>query len=333
MSISATRLFPRAGRIALALVAVCMTMFAFATGAHAAPYSDDYYTYYTTADLCTLTLTPPTADRLTGETHTVTATVASPGLPRPILSAVSPSSTWDACFSGKISALAGTEVKFTVTAGPHAGVTGTGSLDAAGQATFSYAGSLVGTDTINAELELADLCGPVWIGGYEEVGVAETGMPAACALLLPEDDAVEEEVSPYCGPQIYLPSAVAPECPTVTLNAQANVSWTSPPVTAQVAPTVSIAARKHCVASRLKIRPAYAGSTVRSSTLYVDGKRVAKVNGAGSFVVRAGRFDQGRHKIRIVTTFTDGNTASATGSFERCTVRTAARRVSPRFTG
>jgi hypothetical protein len=62
-----------------------------------------------------------------GTSHTLTATVATNGAP-----------------------VVGTTVTFTVVDGPHVGVTGTGVSDSSGNATFSYIGTIVGTDTIEA---------------------------------------------------------------------------------------------------------------------------------------------------------------------------------------
>jgi Big-like domain-containing protein len=74
-----------------------------------------------------ITLAPATDTNPTGTTHTVTATVTENGQPAP----------------GKV-------VTFTVTAGPHIGMTGVGTTNASGQATFTYTGVNAGTDTIKA---------------------------------------------------------------------------------------------------------------------------------------------------------------------------------------
>jgi hypothetical protein len=74
-----------------------------------------------------ITLAPLTDTNPTGTTHTVTATVAEGGTPA----------------SSKL-------VTFLVTAGPHAGTTGTGVTNASGEATFTYTGVNAGTDSIKA---------------------------------------------------------------------------------------------------------------------------------------------------------------------------------------
>ena len=78
-----------------------------------------------------INLGPYTATLPIGSTHTLYSTVTTsspaPGTPVP-----------------------GVTVTFTVISGPNTGVTGTGITNASGQATFTYLGSAVGTDTIKA---------------------------------------------------------------------------------------------------------------------------------------------------------------------------------------
>jgi hypothetical protein len=62
-----------------------------------------------------ITLSPETATNPVGTPHTVTATVLENNEP-----------------------VSGAEVTFKVTAGPHAGTTGTGTTDDLGEATFTY---------------------------------------------------------------------------------------------------------------------------------------------------------------------------------------------------
>lgn len=76
-----------------------------------------------------ITLSPATATNPVGGSHTVTATVMKGGSPE-----------------------AGTVVTFTISAGPNAGTTGTGTTDANGQTTFTYTDvGGPGTDTIVAK--------------------------------------------------------------------------------------------------------------------------------------------------------------------------------------
>lgn len=65
---------------------------------------------------------------------------------------------------------AGVVVSFSVTSGPNAGVTGTATTDAGGNATFSYTGSAGGTDTVTASASfgntaVSDTSTVVWGGG------------------------------------------------------------------------------------------------------------------------------------------------------------------------
>ncbi len=79
-----------------------------------------------------LSLTPKTDVNEVGTSHTVTARLTSNGLP-----------------------VANTTVSFSVSSGPNAGRTGTGTTNASGDATFAYVGSGgVGTDTIQASATL-----------------------------------------------------------------------------------------------------------------------------------------------------------------------------------
>ena len=72
-------------------------------------------------------LAPETATNPVGTPHCLTATVTQNGAP-----------------------VVGTTVTFTVVAGPHTGVTGTGVTNSSGEATFCYTGVAAGTDTIQA---------------------------------------------------------------------------------------------------------------------------------------------------------------------------------------
>jgi hypothetical protein len=78
-----------------------------------------------------VTLTPPAASAPVGSPETFTAAVT--------LGA-----------SGSPTALPGKTVVFSVLSGPDAGLTGTGVTDAKGKATFTYAASAAGTDTVLA---------------------------------------------------------------------------------------------------------------------------------------------------------------------------------------
>jgi hypothetical protein len=81
------------------------------------------------------TLTPATATNPAGTSHTVTATVTQNGNPA-----------------------SGVMVSFTVTAGPNAGATGSGTTDSNGQAMFTYTSNgTPGADTIEASGTVSDV--------------------------------------------------------------------------------------------------------------------------------------------------------------------------------
>lgn len=325
---SASPARPKTAKTLFSLFAACFALLAFASVANAGPVTIGDITYYTTADGCKLDLSPETASRLTEETHTVTATVTGTDLPEMAETAVDPKSTWSACFDGNVAALVGAQVKFTVTAGPHAGTTGDVGLDSSGKASFSYKGTLVGTDSISAELDLPDLCYPIYTPKpSEEITplIAPSPLPAPCFYV----DAEYE--SEYCGPQFF--TIAPPSCPTAKLTDTATVTWSAPQVTAQADPTITIAAYKRCVSHRFRISPVYGSGTVKTSTLFIDGKKVATKNGPEGFLVNGPKYKAGKHNFEVVTSFTNGKSASKFGSFSRCKVRTAARTVSPRFTG
>lgn len=99
-----------------------------------------------------ISLAPGTDTNPVGADHTVTATVVEgePGATTPV---------------------EGAEVTFEVLSGPHAGTTGTGTTDAAGEATFTYTGTAAGTDTIQARftdsegvLQRSNIVEKVWEG-------------------------------------------------------------------------------------------------------------------------------------------------------------------------
>jgi hypothetical protein len=77
-----------------------------------------------------LYLEPIEDTNLVGDEHTVIATYEEDGVP-----------------------VAGVEVHFTITDGPHAGMTGSDTTDADGKATFTYPGTAKGTDTIVASID------------------------------------------------------------------------------------------------------------------------------------------------------------------------------------
>ncbi|KKO18470.1 MAG: hypothetical protein BROFUL_02834, partial [Candidatus Brocadia fulgida] len=92
--------------------------------------SVDYTPWMASFDSCleTIVLSPASATNPIGSQHTVTATVTNDAL-EPV---------------------ADIAVSFEIVFGPHAGATGTDTTDSNGQATFTYTGTLEGTDIIEA---------------------------------------------------------------------------------------------------------------------------------------------------------------------------------------
>jgi hypothetical protein len=78
-------------------------------------------------------LSPASSINPVGTVHTVTATVTLNGAPVPA-----------------------NGIDFDVVAGPHIGATGSGTTNLSGQASFSYTGTIVGTDTIEATGSVGD---------------------------------------------------------------------------------------------------------------------------------------------------------------------------------
>jgi len=81
-----------------------------------------------------IALGPVSAENPVGSSHTVTATILVGGSPQ-----------------------AGVVVTFTIVSGPHAGLTSTATTNSAGQATWTYPGTMAGTDVIKATAIVRDV--------------------------------------------------------------------------------------------------------------------------------------------------------------------------------
>lgn len=316
-------------RTAFTFILAALAALALASPASADPEVVGPATLYSVDDVCHLSLTPETASLTTGSTHTVTATLTA--TPPPVMvdaAAVTPPQVYYGCFQGDISVFEGADVSFSVTSGPNAGKSGVAQLDAAGKATFSYLGTADGTDSITASIVMPDMCFTVYsetepysLDACDEYEY-ETGL---------KPESTEQAIN--CRPQAVAVNEPIIECPTITLSDTATATWTSPVVQAAADPTVSIAASKRCVSRKLTVRPSYTGGTIKSSTLFIDSRKVKSKTGAGSFVINTSKYKSGKHHIEIVTVFANGKSASKFGSFTRCAVRTAAKKVTPQFTG
>ena len=117
---------------------------------------------------------------------------------------------------------------------------------------------------------------------------------------------------------------------TATAKVDVNV-----PVVQESIPTVTLARQTKCVSRSFKLRPSVAGGTAVSSVLTIDGRRRGSSKSANPvFTVNTSKYAAGkRHKIVITTTFADGKQVVTRGSFTRCKIRTASKKITPIFTG
>lgn len=293
------------------------------------------YTYYTTTDLCKLTVTPKDAAQPVGATQTFTATLSKIG-PSLIQAGSVEAGYWDtldACAGNEIDLLEGVPVRFSVVSGPNAGKAQEVPLDANGVAKFDLTSPIAGVDVVSAALTLADTCVRV----PDEVlveGVVADKLPDSCIQRYGE---VQQPTSVQDCPGQFS-EAVTNSCPTVTLTDGGQVTWSAPPVPPVVVqesadPSLTVASFKRCVSHQFKIAPSYSGGTITSSTLFVDGKKKQTQNGSAPFTVNGRSYSAGKHNFEIVTVFSSGKAASKFGSFTRCAARVTVKRVSPKFTG
>jgi hypothetical protein len=296
-------------------------------GSAAAATQVGNYTVYTTNELCKLTVTPKDAAAEVGTQQTFTATVTAIG--PPVIQAGSVDAgyydTLSACAYKQIDALEGVTVAFKVTSGPNAGKTEEVPLNDEGVAKFTFTSAAAGTDVVEADLTLPDIC------FSQYTGVQEADVPAACANFFPERPTVDA-VS-QC-PELQV-EAVVDNCPTVTLSDTGQVTWSAPPtvVAESIDPSLTFAKFNRCVTRGFKIAPSYSGGVIQSSTLFVDGKKKQTHNGDAPFSLSARSYKAGKHNFEVVTVFTSGKAASKFGSFTRCAARVTVKHVSPKFTG
>lgn len=84
-------------------------------------------------------------------------------------------------------------------------------------------------------------------------------------------------------------------------------------------PTVRVAARKHCVSSKVRISPTYTGGGgLVKSYLYVNSELVAARTSVGAIAVSISRFDKGLNGIELISEFSDGRVASINRTIRRC---------------
>jgi opacity protein-like surface antigen len=84
-------------------------------------------------------------------------------------------------------------------------------------------------------------------------------------------------------------------------------------------PTIRVAARKHCVSSKVRISPTYSGGGgLVKSYLYLNSELVATRTSIGAIAVSVSRFQPGLNGIELISEFSDGRVASINRTIRRC---------------
>lgn len=314
-------------------IVVATTAMVAVTAPAASAASPDGDPFYTTPELCKLTLEPATIDVLVGGTQTLTAKLESTGveLPKYTESPEYEIPCWSSYRSlpasaGDVQLPPELGVQFNLLSGPNAPAGAVSAYSSNWTATHTYSSQLAGTDNWEATTEIPAVCVVDWYE-YEELGW-EGPIPAECAWVQNE-----------CFDQICDDSVINPTGPdSVTLKSNpAAITWYSPPAQVEVQrdPTVSIASSNRChTSNKFRVRPSTANGQVASMKLYVDGKKVASSTGTSeAFTINGAKYGPGSHSIKLVTTFTNGKVVTTTKTFNRCKARTVVKRRAPRFTG
>ncbi|MBJ7348451.1 MAG: hypothetical protein JHC87_07765, partial [Thermoleophilaceae bacterium] len=366
-----------------------------------------YDPFYTTDELCKVTLTPATSDNAVGAQRTLTATISSTDvfpiinqkdvqpLPLPAAPCWNPYYYYDASVTPDVPLVEpvppgpynGIDVLFETTSGPNHPLTGHGTANNDGVATFSYSSSVAGTDAWKASAELPEVCLIDYSSlYYSDIQIDPSTIPSVCIDMYCDPQGENPEWCPnvevICEPGptgatgiaagSHLTGSICDECPTSPLSTStsscdgppsdcvtslstcdasvalfkgpvvrvysnaADVTWTkAAPVTAQAVETVGIATAARChTGNKFRVRPSAANGQVSSMTLFVDGKKVSKTNGASeAFTIDAKKYSAGTHSVKLVTTFTSGKTVTTSVTFKNCKARVVKRETSPRFTG
>lgn len=84
-------------------------------------------------------------------------------------------------------------------------------------------------------------------------------------------------------------------------------------------PTVRVAARKHCVSSKVRFAPIYTGGGgLVKSRLFLNSELVATRTSIGAIAVSISRFQRGVNGIELISEFSDGRVASINRTIRRC---------------
>lgn len=223
-----------------------------------------------------ITLSPATGTNNVGESHTVTASVQNAeGAP-----------------------IAGATVHFKVTAGPNAGLTGEGTTNSSGKATFTYSSAKAGTDTIAASF--TNVAG----ASFESNAVSQTW--------------------------------VAPTSSTTTTTTTTTTATTAAKPASGVLAfgTAHLASSsKACVAASGYLA-SVSGKNIKSVTYTLDGHKIKTIthasNGAYSLRIKVSSGKQHHLSIRVVFT---SATHTSPVTLHKTLARCAARVITPRFTG
>lgn len=108
----------------------------------------------------------------------------------------------------------------------------------------------------------------------------------------------------------------------------------TPLVTQQGSPSGVLALSKKCTRNYMLIRPSARNGTVKSARIYVDGKLVKTLSASPfSYKLPLSRVGPGKHKVKVVFTFTDGSTKTVNRTFRDCARLSAKGHRAPAFTG
>lgn len=292
-----------------------------------------------------ITLTPETADNPLNTSHTVTATVKSGRL--------TPGEPWNdqenlddvTCESENSPVIPNYPVTFLITSGPNVGQSAEVNTDANGQATFTWIGSVAGTDTVTATV--TDTWDQ-WVGYKDADGVdcvikeTRNGWHIVDGrwvfgeyVVRYENPAADKETchDVYTDlKQDFTDTAtknwIPPNTPTPPTG--------QPTVPAQAVPSVTIAVAKKCQTTKFGVRASSKNGTVTKYTLRVDSGRTRTYRSSSStktFTIDSRKYKPGTHRFTLTTYFADGTKVVKTGKFKRCAIRSAARTVDPNFTG
>lgn len=217
----------------------------------------------------------------------------------------------DVCdrFGETLDLLKDAPVTFSIVSGPNSGgAPVTVNTDANGQATFTWASTTPGTDTVQADVPRRHI-----VDGY----YSGTPVDPAETTILTGDPAIATAVKNW----------IPPQTPPV-----------NPPVTGAGTPSATLVTPGVCQKRNFYITASTTGGTVKKIVLKIDGKtakvvRTVKTSSGRKFLINTGKYGPGTHKINLTTYFTNGSRVVKTGRFKLCKVRTSQRRISPNFTG